>query len=557
MSLSTSNKMIQRSSKSNAKEQGGDLELNLNPCNSNVSNVSTSTYSHSNNSFNYNPVMQTNFDLDPLIPPSDTHNKSSIFNHHDVMNFVAHAGTSQSRKGKYIPPSWHQTYKRIKSKSVYILAAFLSILFILNITGTGIGKITNSHNDTTDDSATNGKGMNNHANTNNINKNNENTATTSDKSNSDNTNSYPYNIIMNDYTNLDTNILRQPLHKQQAMIDKIPKPCLRSSISSTCYDQCPIQNPFIGQDKLNTNSWNQALNMNLQLIKERNNYEQKIWDVVFYGDSIIEQWNGRWMGREMDSKQENKDIFRRYFDASSNKGKVSSTNNSVNNMKRTTNGDNDIDAIDGLALGIAGDTTSNLLWRLQDGKELPIELQAKVFWVLIGTNDLTMNCSEEIVVLGILSIVQELQSQRPDSIIVINGLLPRSNDHVNGRLSRSESEEYNTHSEQKGAEVSNFSYWPSIQAINEQLKQYALKHDRVEFFDPSQIFIGHMGNRFFTRNEPFLMKELQEDFLHPSALGHQIWAEVSAKYDDFLRSDNQFIHVPFVFTFKHVFHNSQ
>jgi lysophospholipase L1-like esterase len=525
----STNKITQRSSKSNSKAQG-DLELN--PCNSNVSNVThdtnntnmsnmTSTYSHSNNSYNYNPVMQTNFDLDPLIP-SDIHKTSSIINHHhDIMNFVAHAGTSQSRKGKYIPPSWQQTYKRIRSRSVCLLAAFLSIAFFLNMAG--IGKITNNHDTTTDDSTTSGMGIGmgideekNHS------QSNKNNDTKGDYSNSD-------NIFMNDYTYLDTNILHQPLHKQQAIIDKIPKTCLRSPTpSSPCYDQCPIQNPFIGQHKLNNNSWKQTLNMNHQLIKQRNNYERKIWDVVFYGDSIIEQWNGRWMGTEMDSKQEIKEIFRTYFDASSNVGKASISSGSSNIMKRTNN--NDTDAIDGLALGIAGDTTSNLLWRLQSGEELPIELQAKVFWVLIGTNDLTLNCSEDIVVLGILSIVQELQSQRPDSIIVINGLLPRSNYDVNGSLSRSE--EFTTHSEQKGPESSTFYYWPSIQAINEQLKQYAWNHDRVEFFDPSEIFVAHIGNSHFTRRDPFLMKELQDDFLHPSALGHQIWAEVRANFND-------------------------
>lgn len=38
---------------------------------------------------------------------------------------------------------------------------------------------------------------------------------------------------------------------------------------------------------------------------------------------------------------------------------------------------------DGLALGIAGDKSPNLLWRLQHG-EMPKNLKSKVFWLLIG-----------------------------------------------------------------------------------------------------------------------------------------------------------------------------
>ncbi len=502
---------------------------------------------------------------------------------------------------------------------------------------------------------------------------------------------------------------------------------LKASPTTACAQKCSIQNPFLPQDKLDHPAWKKALQRNIQLIDEyilkrntrhvyktyeqhshhtsnnNNNHNQytknqqshsnkKITyddddeqlDVVFYGDSIIEEWHGRWMGTDMSSKQQIHSVFHKYFDPDSDLFHNQTLNtlekysSSLSNHKTNNNDDDDgddpnIEKLHGLALGIAGDKTNNLLWRIQHGGELPQELQPKVFWLLIGTNDLTDNCSEDIVILGILAIVQELRRQRPDSIIVINGLLPRTDwkdgrligkeqhntsddyekqDNVNsvienykdntdgdddseeeknqqnasGSSSSSSEEEQNvnnmtgkeeeeeeedddddkvkasgddnnrenvgddniddhvidngaddnqnntanlatqssttssslpiqnnqpgtiassseeeeepterirrrrtdqTHNAVNNKENDIFNYWPSIQAINHQLKLYARKHDKVEFYDPSHLFLARMGNDYFKRNEVFLLKELQDDYLHPTALGHRIWAEVS------------------------------
>ncbi len=65
------------------------------------------------------------------------------------------------------------------------------------------------------------------------------------------------------------------------------------------------------------------------------------------------------------------------------------------------------------------------MWRLQAG-ELPPTLQSKVFWVLIGTNDLAHSeCYDDAVYMGIIGVVEYIQQQRPGSIIVVNSLLPR------------------------------------------------------------------------------------------------------------------------------------
>ena len=59
-----------------------------------------------------------------------------------------------------------------------------------------------------------------------------------------------------------------------------------------------------------------------------------------------------------------------------------------------------------------------------------MEFETYKFWVLIGTNDLgTTSCTPDIVILGVIRIVEELRMRMPSATVVINGLLPRTSDH--------------------------------------------------------------------------------------------------------------------------------
>jgi hypothetical protein len=78
----------------------------------------------------------------------------------------------------------------------------------------------------------------------------------------------------------------------------------------------------------------------------------------------------------------------------------------------------------GCALGIAGDSANNVLWRLLHG-EMPDGFNPKIWWVHVGMNDLgRQQCSEEVVVIGVLRIVEEILNKRPKARVVINSLLP-------------------------------------------------------------------------------------------------------------------------------------
>ena len=153
--------------------------------------------------------------------------------------------------------------------------------------------------------------------------------------------------------------------------------------------------------------------------------------------------------------------------------------------------------------------TPNLLWRLQNG-ELPGQLNSKVFWVLIGTNDLGNTwCSPELVVIGVIRIVEQIRSLKPLSTVVINGLLPRSfNDEgyvaKRGRWKPS--------------------LWEDILAINDELRNYARHRDKVEYFNTNLFFIDG-DHKSAMDSDLQLDRILMPDFLHPSTIGYNAWGQ--------------------------------
>lgn len=56
---------------------------------------------------------------------------------------------------------------------------------------------------------------------------------------------------------------------------------------------------------------------------------------------------------------------------------------------------------------------------------MPPDFNPKIWWLELGMNDLGFTqCSEEVVVLGVLRVVEEILQQKSDSKIVINSLFP-------------------------------------------------------------------------------------------------------------------------------------
>ena len=209
-------------------------------------------------------------------------------------------------------------------------------------------------------------------------------------------------------------------------------------------------------------------------------------DVIFLGDSITEGWLGTSFGVPIERKQGNKEVFQKLFEKSS-KSEAK---------------------FNGFVLGMAGDKSPNLLWRMQNG-EIPNILEAEVWWILIGTNDFLRdgldNCSDEVVLMGVRRVVEEMKILRPKSKIVLNGLLPRSS-HDDGRLFELDGKR----------NVMN-----AIQDLNKRLKLLCDQHENLEYFDASDLFIREKKKGGYQ----YIPERLMSDHLHPTELGYERWGE--------------------------------
>lgn len=171
-------------------------------------------------------------------------------------------------------------------------------------------------------------------------------------------------------------------------------------------------------------------------------------DLVFIGDSITQGWEGN--GKEAWQKSYGK-------------------RNAVN-------------------LGIGGDRTQHVLWRLDNGN---IEgIKPKLAVLMIGTNNSNGkdNTAEEIAD-GIKAIVARLKAKLPETKVLILAVFPR------GPMPNPQREK------------------------NAQASELASK-----VADGKQVHYLDIGPKFLTA-EGGLDKEIMYDFLHLTPKGYQIWAD--------------------------------
>jgi lysophospholipase L1-like esterase len=144
-----------------------------------------------------------------------------------------------------------------------------------------------------------------------------------------------------------------------------------------------------------------------------------------------------------------------------------------------------------------------LLYRIEDG-ELPDHLNPKVFWILIGTNDLGADkCSAETVAAGSIRVVEELQKRRPKAQIILNSMLPRG--------------------AELGEDMSSSKQWHEVQKVNQWLECYASSTEGVEFFNATPHFVVSYDQTVHQVEAYF------QDSVHPSAKGSKSWAKAIVK----------------------------
>jgi len=170
--------------------------------------------------------------------------------------------------------------------------------------------------------------------------------------------------------------------------------------------------------------------------------------LIFIGDSITEGWEGA--GKEVWAKH-----YARY--------------NAVN-------------------LGIGGDRTQHVLWRLDNGNLKGLKPKAAV--VMIGTNNSggEDNTPGQIAD-GVTAIVRKLREKLPDTKILLLPIFPRG-------------ENFNP---QRG----------KILQINQVLQKLA---------DGRNVLWVDFGYKFVTP-EARIPRDIRPDYLHLSPAGYEIWAE--------------------------------
>lgn len=136
--------------------------------------------------------------------------------------------------------------------------------------------------------------------------------------------------------------------------------------------------------------------------------------------------------------------------------------------------------------GIGGDTTQNVLWRIQHG-ELD-GLSPKAVVLMIGTNNFGLHGDKpEDVAKGVAAIVKTLREKRPASRILLLGVFPRDEKPGTGGRKK-------------------------ILELNAELAKIA----DVSYLDIGPKFLAPDGT---------LQKDVAPDFLHLSEKGYQIWAD--------------------------------
>ena len=171
-------------------------------------------------------------------------------------------------------------------------------------------------------------------------------------------------------------------------------------------------------------------------------------DLIFIGDSITQRWEGA--GRQ---------VWQEHY------GK----RNAVN-------------------LGISGDRTQHVLWRLDNGNIDGIEPKAAV--VVIGTNKPRNNRNTvEETADGVTAICKKLRSDLPRTKILLLGIFPR--------------EQYPGELRERVIET------------NKRISKLA---------DARKIYYLDIGDDFLEADGS-ISKEIMPDYLHLSEKGYKIWAE--------------------------------
>jgi lysophospholipase L1-like esterase len=140
-----------------------------------------------------------------------------------------------------------------------------------------------------------------------------------------------------------------------------------------------------------------------------------------------------------------------------------------------------------LRLGIGGDKTQNVIWRMQHGELKGLNLKAVV--LLIGTNNLGWGDTPRDVVYGVKAVIETIKKEQPQAKIIQMAIFPREQQASHPMRGK-------------------------IAETNRLLKEQA---------GALGVTLLDIGSSFLDR-EGAIPQSLMQDFLHPTHAGYKMWA---------------------------------
>jgi lysophospholipase L1-like esterase len=184
-------------------------------------------------------------------------------------------------------------------------------------------------------------------------------------------------------------------------------------------------------------------------------------------------------------------------------------------------------------LGIGGDQTGHVLWRITEGRELE-GLNPKAAVIMIGTNNTGGHTAEQIAG-GIRAIVEELRRQKPNIKVLVLGVFPRGSASDAERSLEQIAEAVKPINEELKKEKPDV---PRLNALVRRMEQQrgtipAAKLNKkipeinaiiAKLEDGKAVFYKDIGKEFLDANGG-LSGEVMPDYLHLSARGYDIWGK--------------------------------
>lgn len=150
-------------------------------------------------------------------------------------------------------------------------------------------------------------------------------------------------------------------------------------------------------------------------------------------------------------------------------------------------------------LGIGGDRTQHVLWRLENGEVN--DINPKLAVLMIGTNNSNRedNTAEQIAD-GVKAVVCQLRTRMPNTKILVLAIFPRGS------------------AEQRKDKIQNGTYnsqWAKNDKANKIVSKIADKK-MIYYLDINKKFLNKKGE---------ITRDVMPDLLHLSQKGYEIWAE--------------------------------